>query len=194
EIVELDTVVVGLCATINPALLGAYGVGPEVAATLLVVAGDNPERMHSEQAFASLCGAAPIEASSGQITRHRLNRGGNRQGNNALWRIAMVRMSTDQRTKTYVAKRTREGKTKAEIIRCLKRFIAREMHALLTKDHTSITGTALRQARQHAGLSLAQAAASLDTWPIRISRLERQLTHDNDLAHRYQQWLNQQAA
>jgi transposase len=84
EIEELDKVIAASCARINPALLGAKGVGPKVAATLLVIAGDNPERMHSEAAFAALCGVSPIEASSGQINRHRLNRGGNRQGNNAL--------------------------------------------------------------------------------------------------------------
>lgn len=105
EIGSLDTAITGLCAEINPALLGAHGVGPDVAATLLVAAGDNPGRMHSESAFTASCGVSPIEASSGRITRHRLNRGGNRQANNALWRIAMCRMATDQRTKDYVSKR-----------------------------------------------------------------------------------------
>lgn len=98
EIAVLDDVIAELCASVNPALLGAYGIEPEVAATLLVVAGDNPERMHNERAFAALCGTSPLEASSGQITRHRLNRGGNRQANNALWRIVMVRMSSDPTT------------------------------------------------------------------------------------------------
>jgi len=193
EIGELDKVIAASCARINPALLGAKGVGPEVAATLLVVAGDNPERMHSEAAFAALCGASPIEASSGQITRHRLNRGGNRQGNNALWRIAMVRMSTDPRTKTYVANRTADGKTKREIIRCLQRFVAREIHALLTKEHTTIAGADLRNQRHHTGRNLQDAANALGTWPIELSRLERGLTHNTDLATRYQHWIQQAA-
>ncbi len=87
------------------------GVGPEAAATLLIAAGDNPERMRNESAFASLCGASPIEASSGRTVRHRLNRGGDRQANNALWRIAMVRLRHDERTIAYAQRRTAEGKT-----------------------------------------------------------------------------------
>lgn len=193
EIAELDEVIAKLCAQINPALLGARGVGPEVAATLLVVAGDNPERMHSEAAFAALCGAAPIEASSGRVTRHRLNRGGNRQGNNALWRIVMVRMATCDRTRSYVAKRTADGKSKKEIIRCLQRFVAREIHSLLTKDHATINGADPRHHREHAELTLANVADALNTWPIAISRLERGITHNTDLATRYNHWLQHAA-
>jgi hypothetical protein len=140
--------------------------------------------MHSEAAFAALCGASPIEASSGRITRHRLNRGGNRQGNNALWRIAMVRMSTDPRTKAYVANRTAEGKTKREIIRCLQRYIADEIHTLLTQEHATIADT---------GRNLRDAANALNTWPIELSRLERGLAHNTDLATRYHHWLEQAA-
>ncbi len=194
EINELDQVIASSCARINPALLGARGVGPEVAATLLVVAGDNPERMRSEAAFAALCGAAPIEASSGRITRHRLNRGGNRQGNNALWRIVLVRMATDPRTKAYVAQRTADGKTKKEIIRCLQRYVAREICALLTKDQAVINGSDLRHQRHQTGLPLADAAKALNSWPIALSRLERGTNHDTDLANRYHQWLQQQQA
>lgn len=194
EISDLDGVIEATCVRINPALLGAKGVGPEVAATLLVTAGDNPERMHSEAAFAALCGAAPIEASSGRITRHRLSRGGNRQGNNALWRIAMVRMATDPRTKEYVAKRTADGKTKKEIIRCLQRYIAREIHRLLVNDQAVITGENLRAQRKQHALRIDDAAHALNTWPIAISRLERSLTHNTELATRYQHWLDQQAA
>ena len=193
EIAELDEVIASLCVQINPALLGAKGVGPEVAATLLVVAGDNPDRMHSEAAFAALCGAAPIEASSGRITRHRLSRGGNRQGNHALWRIVIVRMATCDRTRAYVTRRTTEGKSKKEIIRCLQRFVAREIHQLLTHSHAVITGTDLRHQRQHAQLTLADAAHALHSWPIAISRLERGLTHNTDLATRYNHWLQHAA-
>lgn len=193
EIDELDPQIAALCSQINPALLGARGVGPAVAATLLVVAGDNPERLHSESAFAALCGVAPIEASSGRTTRHRLNRSGNRQANSALWRIALVRMATEQRTKDYVAKRTSEGKTKKEIIRCLQRHIAREIHQLLVNDHATIRGTDLRKQRNLAQISLKTAAIQLGTWPIAISRLERELTHDTQLANQYQAWLQQAA-
>ncbi len=191
ELAELDSIIAGLCAEINPALMGAKGVGPEVAATLLVIAGDNPERLHSDAALAALCGASPIEASSGRTKRHRLNRGGNRQGNNALWRIVLVRMTNCPRTRAYVERRTAEGRTKKEIIRCLKRYVAREIHSLLVNNHTTITGPELRHRRQHAQLTLAEAANACHSWPIAISRLERGLTHNTELATRYHRWLQQ---
>jgi transposase len=103
-------------------------VGPQTAAALLIAAGDNPDRLRSDAAFSMLCGASPLEASSGKTVRHRLNRGGDRQANTALWVIAMTRMSCDRRTKDYVARRTTEGKSKKDIIRCLKRYIAREVY------------------------------------------------------------------
>ena len=146
EIDELDTQISQLCAAINPALLAARGVGPEVAATLLAAAGDNPDRMGSEAAFAALCGASPVQASSGKVTRHRLNSGGDRQANNALWRIVLVRMASDPRTKAYVARRTLEGKSKKEIIRCLKRHVAREIFRLLTNPASVPVGAELRTA------------------------------------------------
>ena len=132
EIAELKIEIRRLCAEANPALLAAKGVGPDTAAALLVAAGDNPERMKSERSFAALCGASPVQASSGQTIRHRLNRGGNRQANNALWRIATTRIRTDAATKDYVTRRQGEGKNRKEIIRCLKRHIAREVYRLLT--------------------------------------------------------------
>lgn len=116
-----------------PRLLELKGVGPDVASTLLITVGDNPDRMHHEKSFASLCGTSPLEASSGKTTRHRLNRGGDRQANAALWRVAIVRMGTDQRTRDYVARRIAEGKNKTEIIRCLKRYIAREVFNTITQ-------------------------------------------------------------
>ena len=189
EIDELDAQLAGLCAAINPALLAARGVGPEVAATLLVTAGDNPKRMGSDAAFAALCGASPVEASSGKVTRHRLNSGGDRQANNALWRIVLVRMSSDARTQTYVARRTLEGKSKPEIIRCLKRHVAREMFRLLTNPATVPLRADLRAARLHSGLTLAVAAEALGTWPIRLSEIERGLAHNAELARRYELWL-----
>ena len=95
---------------------------------LLVAAGDNAERITSEAAFAHLCGVAPIHASSGKTIRHRLNRGGNRQANHALWRIVFTRMSSDPRTRAYVERRTLEGRSKPEIMRVLKRYVAREVY------------------------------------------------------------------
>lgn len=137
---------------------------------------------------------SPVEASSGRITRHRLNQGGDRQANNVLWRIALVRMASDPRTKAYVERRTAEGKSKKEIIRCLKRHIAREVFRLLTNPAAVPNGADLRTNRLAAYVSLATAAEALGTWPIRISRLERGLTYDADLAHRYQLWLHERSA
>jgi transposase len=117
-----------------PGLLTLDGVGMDTAAILLVAAGDNPQRLRSEAAFAHLCGVAPIEASSGKTNRHRLNRGGNRQANHALWRIVFTRMSSDQRTRKYVARRLAEGRSKPEIIRILKRYVAREVYKHLRHD------------------------------------------------------------
>jgi transposase len=117
-----------LIRDVAPSLLEISGVGFDVAAKLLIAAGDNPHRIRSEAAWAHLCGVAPIPASSGKIQRHRLNRGGNRQANSALYRIVLTRMSSDDRTKTYVAKRTAEGKTIGEIARILKRYVAREVY------------------------------------------------------------------
>ena len=113
-----------------PALLASHGVGTDTAGALLVAAGDNPDRLANEAAFAHLCGASPIEASSGKVTRHRLNRGGDRQANAALWRIVMVRMVSDPDTRAYVERRTKEGKSKRDIMRCLKRYVARELFPL----------------------------------------------------------------
>ena len=112
-------------------LLSLYGVGIDTAAALLVTAGDNPERLRSEASWAHLCGVAPIEASSGKVVRLRLNRGGDRQANAALWHIVTTRMSSDARTKAYVERRTAEGKSKKEIIRVLKRYVAREIYYYL---------------------------------------------------------------
>ncbi len=114
-----------------PQLVEAFGIGFDIAAELLVSAGDNSNRIRSEAAFAKLCGACPIPASSGKSTRHRLNRGGNRQANAALYRAVIVRMRWHAPTIAYVERRTTEGLSKKEIIRCLKRFVAREVYRLL---------------------------------------------------------------
>ena len=125
-----------LIREVAPSLLEVHGVGFDVAAKLLIAAGDNPHRIRSEAAWAHLCGVAPIPASSGKIQCHRLNRGGNRQANSALYRIAIVRMATDERTKTHVAKRTAEGKTIGEIARILNRCVAREVYPHLPSTMT----------------------------------------------------------
>jgi transposase len=131
EIYELDEQLGRLVAHTAPQLLAVEGVSTDTAASLLIAAGDDPERLKNEAAFAHLCGAAPIPASSGKTVRHRLNRHGDRDANRALYVIAICRMSRDKRTRTYVARRTKEGKTKKEIIRCLKRYIAREVYRVL---------------------------------------------------------------
>ena len=108
------------------------GIGPDTAATLLVTAGGNPERLRSEAAFAALCGVNPVPASSGRTNRHRLNRGGDRQANAALYRIVLVRLRYHQPTKEYMDRRTGEGMTKPEVIRCLKRYVARQIYSILS--------------------------------------------------------------
>jgi transposase len=131
EIAELDTQLDRLVRQVAPELVSLAGIGTDHAATLLIVAGDNPQRLRSEASFASLCGVSPVEASSGKVVRHRLNRGGNREANRALYMICLARMRRDRRTKEYVARRTQEGKSKREIIRCLKRYVAREVYGVL---------------------------------------------------------------
>ena len=134
EMAELDVHIAELVSATAPDLLALFGVGTHTAALLLVTAGDNPDRLRSEAAWAHLCGVSPIQASSGKITRHRLNRGGDRQANHALWRIAITRMSNDPRTRDYVTRRLDEGRSKPEIIRILKRYIAREVYRALPRD------------------------------------------------------------
>ena len=131
EIGELDALIAPLVTQINPALCALLGVGPDVAGQLLVTAGDNPARLRSEAAFAMLCGAAPLPASSGRTQRHRLNRGGDRQANCALYRIVLCRLRWDPRTRAYAQRRTAEGMSRKEIIRCLKRYVAREVYTAL---------------------------------------------------------------
>jgi transposase len=131
EISELDERLNRLVSEVAPQLVAVEGIGTDTAASLLIAAGDNPERLKNEAAFAHLCGAAPIPASSGKTVRHRLNRHGDRDANRALYVIAICRMSCDKRTRAYVERRTKEGKSKKEIIRCLKRYIAREVYRIL---------------------------------------------------------------
>jgi transposase len=139
ELADLDDDLHTLITPIAPTLLALRGVGLDVAGQLLATIGDNPDRIRNESAFAHLCGVAPIPASSGKTTRHRLNRGGDRAANAALYRIVICRLRWDQRTRDYVERRTKQGHTKAEIIRCLKRYIAREVFTAITTDLTPTT-------------------------------------------------------
>ncbi|MGH3522423.1 MAG: IS110 family transposase [Mycobacterium sp.] len=132
EIHDLDAHLRRLIGKAAPDLIAVKGLGPVTCAALLIAVGDNPERLRSESAFAHLCGVAPIPASSGKTTRHRLNRGGNRQANYALYILAITRLAWDPRTRAYAARRRAEGKSNKDIIRCLKRHIAREIYRLLT--------------------------------------------------------------
>jgi transposase len=128
EITEIDSILAELVEDTAPELVARIGIGVESASSLLVAAGDNPGRLRNEATFAHLCGVAPVDASSGKHERHRLNRGGDRQANSALWRIVITRMVYDPRTRDYIDRRTKEGLTKKEAFRCLKRYIAREVY------------------------------------------------------------------
>ena len=143
EIAELDAMLTSLTAQAAPRLLKQPGIGPEIAARMLLVAGDNPTRLRNDSALAALCGASPIEASSGKTTRHRLNRGGDRQANSALWLIANNRMIHHPQTRAYVTRRTAEGKSTKEIRRCLMRHIARGIYPLLLADLNAAQQSAL---------------------------------------------------
>ncbi|SOK27472.1 hypothetical protein MSIMFB_05710 [Mycobacterium simulans] len=141
EITTLDSEIERLARQVAPNLFQVKGIGPDTGAALLTAVGDNPDRLHSEAAFARMCGAAPIPASSGKTNRHRLSRGGNREANRALYMLAINRLSYDPRARAYAARRSAEGKTKPEIIRCLKRYLAREIFRVLTCDNLTTTPT-----------------------------------------------------
>lgn len=141
EIADLDVMIAGLVDELAPGLIARNSIGYESAAQLLLTAGDNSERLKSEASFAALCGVSPVPASSGKVTRHRLNRGGDRAANSALHIIAIGRLRTDPRTKAYMAKRVSEGHSKLEAIRCLKRYIAREVFYLIQQRNREIGST-----------------------------------------------------
>ena len=130
---ELERLVVAKA----PSLMASHGIATMTVAEMLILVGDDPSRIKSEAALAKLCGVCPIPASSGKTNRFRLNRGGNRQANAALYRVAIVRMRNHEPTVAYVRKRTRDGKTKSEIIRCLKRYIVREIYRHICAPKTA---------------------------------------------------------
>ena len=138
QISDLDRQLKSLVSQSAPRTVALFGVGPETAGQLLTTAGDNPDRLHNEAAFAHLTGAAPIPASSGRTNRHRLNRGGDRAANRALYAIVLTRLACDQRTQRYLQRRTAEGLSNKEIIRCLKRYVAREVYITLLADFAAM--------------------------------------------------------
>ncbi|MCO4236759.1 IS110 family RNA-guided transposase [Pseudarthrobacter raffinosi] len=192
EISQADDQLAEILAVHAPMLCDLPGVGTEVASQLLVTVGDNPERIGNEAQFAALTGTAPIPASSGKTTRHRLSHGGDRAANAAIHHVVVSRMATDQRTKDYVARRTEEGKSKKEIMRCLKRYVSREIYGQLTNPQPAPAISDLRPTRQQLGLTLQTAARHFATWPGTLSRIERGLSRDDALAHEYRSWLAEQ--
>lgn len=187
----LETQIDAVVTAANPGLRAAYGVGADTAAQLLITAGVNPHRLHSEAAFAALCGVAPVPASSGKTTRHRLSRGGDRAANNALHRIALVRLSHHQPTKDYAQRQLRNGdsKSKMEVLRKLKRAIAREIFKLLTRQVAVPEYADLRSVRQAKNITVTAAANHFGVWPTVISRIERGLQRDDIFAETYRTWL-----
>lgn len=135
EIRDHDAILDNLTSVTSPTLREGFGIGADTAAEMLIIFGDNPERIRSEAAFAKLCGACPVPASSGMTNRHRLYWGGHRQANAAIYRTVIVRMQHHRPTIDYVARRTAEGLSKRDIIRCLKRFVAREIYQRVMIDH-----------------------------------------------------------
>lgn len=185
----LDEQLRDLVATINLNLLSARGIGPVTAAQLLITAGGNTERLTSEASFAALCGTAPVPASSGKTHRYRLSRGGDRHANSALHTIATVRMSTDPRTREFVATQRAKGRSNPELLRILKRAIAREVFKLLQAPNALASIDDLRRTRREKNLPLRIVVEALGTSPIHVSRIERGLEHDREFTERYRTWL-----
>lgn len=174
-----------------PALLGASCVGPLSAARLVVAAGSNPGRLGSEAAFSMLCGTSPIPASSGRTDRHRLNRGGDRQANRAIHEIALARARRDPRSAAYVARKVSEGKSRREAIRCLCRFVAREVYRLLTGPQEPLPdGAGLAARRAGLGLSRARVADELGATVPRVRNAEAGTVADGRLLREYEALLS----
>lgn len=185
----LEAQIDALVTEANPGLRAANGVGPDTTAQLLITAGANPHRLHSEAAFAALSGTAPVPASSGKTNRHRLSRGEDRAANNALHRIALVRMCSHQPTKNYVQRQVAKGHNKMEILRKLKRAIAREIFKLLTRQIAVPDYADVRPARQAKNITVTAAVNHFGVWPTVISRIERGQQRDDALADQYRSWL-----
>lgn len=190
EAAVLDAELEQLVAQANPALQQVKGIGTVTAAQLLITAGENADRLKSEASFAALCGTNPIPASSGKTTRHRLNRGGDRQANSALHQIAVARITGATRTRDYIARKRQLGKNTKEILRCLKRAIAREVFYLITNPPPAADYRGLRPKRQELGLLQVHAAVGLGVSTAKISLAERGQVHDAVFLTAYENWLN----
>jgi transposase len=189
EIANLDAELTSVIEQTAPHLLHLHGIGTTTAAQLLITVGGNPERLRSEASFAALCGTAPVPASSGKTTRHRLSRGGDRRANNALHTIALVRMRSHPPTKAYAQRQRDRGRSTPEILRLLKRAIAREMFKQLTRPHQEVGVADLRPARQAKNITLEAAARALGLDPMTISRTERGRFVTPEVVNRYREWL-----
>lgn len=189
QIAELDNRLADLVTVTAPHLLHVRGVGPATAAQLLVTAGGNPDRLRSEASFAALCGTAPVPASSGKTTRHRLSRGGDRRANSALHIIATVRMASDARTRGWVRRQRDAGRSNPEILRILKRALAREMFKHLARPHPALSIDDLRDTRRAKNITIDAVATSLQVAPMTISRTERGQYLCQDFTTRYREWL-----
>ncbi|WP_241988875.1 transposase [Cryobacterium sp. TMT1-2-2] len=192
EILDTDKALAEILRNCAPLLRDVPGVGIEVASQLLVTVGDNPERIATGTQFAALVGVAPIPASSGKTSRHRLSRGGDRAANAAIHHVVVSRLATDSRTSEYAARRTAQGKTKKEIMRCLKRYVSQELYRQLTNPQAAPEVTDLRPARQALHITLREAAGHFHTWPGTLSRIERGLSRDDNLAGQLRDWLHEQ--
>lgn len=178
-----------LVAAINLTLISARGVGPVTAAQLLVTAGGNPERLRTEPSFAALCGTAPVPASSGKTARYRLSRGGDRHANSALHTIAVVRMASDSRTRMFVKAQRDKNRENPELLRILKRAIAREVYKHLCSPNTLANNDDLRRTRRERNIPISKASQALGVHPNRISQIERGIVHDQQFSNRYRTWL-----
>jgi transposase len=190
EITGLDDELTSVIEQTASHLLHLHGVGNTTAAQLLITAGGNPDRLRTEASFAALCGTAPVPASSGKTTRHRLSRGGDRRANNALHTIALVRMRSHPPTKAFVQRQRDRGRSTPEILRILKRAIAREMFKQLTRPHEGLGVHDLRPARQAKNITLHAAARALGLDAMTISRTERGKSVTPEVVNRYRTWLN----
>lgn len=188
----------GLIEANCPSLLAVFGCGTICAAKLAVAAGDNPERIVSEAALAALYGAPPVRASSGEVDRHRLNRGGNRDANSALHQIVLARMRQDPETQAYIERRCGKGagagrKTRKEAMRCLQRYVVREIYHALRHPFEVPSGAGideLRAARKAAGLTQSDAAGALGCSVSAISKLETGARGLKELGERYREWVD----
>jgi transposase len=189
EIARLDVELTSLIEHTAVHLLQVHGVGNTTAAQLLITVGGNPERLRSEASFAALCGTAPVPASSGKTTRHRLSRGGDRHANSALHTIALARMRNHPPTRAFVTRQRQRGRSTPEILRILKRALAREMYKQLTRPHEDLGIDDLRPTRQAKNITIDAAARAIGVAPMTISRTERGKFITPEIVTRYRTWL-----